>query len=199
MSLPILILAAGKSRRYGAADKRFTKLPHGGLLVNAMVRRTRKAGLEASVVLDADDDVSDKIDAPCILSANANLGMGHSIADGVAALASAGIAEAVLILPVDLPLLRIASLQAVAQAAQANQIVVPVCHGQRGHPVAFGRDFWPLLSALTGDVGAKSILRSRVDCVRELPVEDHGIYQDADTPETMSELLLSLKPRLRPR
>ena len=90
MSLPILILAAGKSRRFGEADKRFAPLPHGGVLVNALVRRSRKAGLDVSVVIDADDDVSARIDAPCILSANASLGMGHSIADGAGGIDSAG-------------------------------------------------------------------------------------------------------------
>jgi molybdenum cofactor cytidylyltransferase len=121
MSLPILILAAGKSRRFGSADKRFAALPHGGVLVNALVRRSRKAGLDVSVVIDAGDDVSARIDAPCILSANASLGMGHSIADGLAHLRVSSSALGVLILPVDLPLLRIESLLAVAKKPEIRQ------------------------------------------------------------------------------
>ncbi|WP_373089455.1 NTP transferase domain-containing protein [Zhongshania sp.] len=198
MSLPILILAAGKSRRFGGADKRFAPLPHGGVLVNALVRRARKAGLDVSVVIDAGDDVSARIDAPCILSANASLGMGHSIADGLAHLRVSSSALGVLILPVDLPLLRIESLLAVAKNQRSDNIVMPVCTGRRGHPVGFGRCFWPQLCELRGDVGAKSVLLDQAEFVEEVIVADSGVYQDADTPEQMAALLLSLKPRLRP-
>jgi len=198
MSLPILILAAGKSRRFGEADKRFAPLPHGGVLVNALVRRSRKAGLDVSVVIDADDDVSARIDAPCILSAKASLGMGHSIADGVAHLGLTSSAQGVLILPVDLPLLRIESLLAVAKILKPDNIVMPVCAGRRGHPVGFGRNFWPQLCELRGDVGAKSVLTGQAKFVEEVVVGDKGIYQDADTPAQMAELLLRLNPRLRP-
>lgn len=198
MSLPILILAAGKSRRFGGADKRFAPLPHGGVLVNALVRRARKAGLDVSVVIDAGDDVSARIDAPCILSANASLGMGHSIADGLADLGVSSSALGVLILPVDLPLLRIESLLAVAKNLRSDNIVTPVCAGRRGHPVGFGRRFWPQLCELRGDVGAKSVLLDQAEFVEEVIVADSGVYQDADTPEQMAALLRSLKPRLRP-
>lgn len=198
MGLPLLILAAGKSRRFGEQDKRFAALPHGGVLINALVRRARKAGLEVSVIIDVADKVAADIDAACLFAPNAQMGMGHSISDGLKQLALSTSADSVLLLPVDLPLIRIASLQAVAAAARSDNIVVPVCDSRRGHPVAFGREFWPLLADLSGDIGAKSVLNKCAAMVQEVRVSDEGIYQDADTPEQMAELLLRLKPRLRP-
>jgi molybdenum cofactor cytidylyltransferase len=198
MGLPLLIVAAGKSRRFGLADKRFTVLPHGGLLINALVRRGRKAGLDVHVVIDADDDVSAQIDAPCLKVAQASLGMGSSIANGVSLLAEHSTASAILIMPVDLPLLRVASLISVAAAAGSAQLVIPRFNGQAGHPVAFGRAFWSQLQSLSGESGARSVVSAALPAQRQfLELSDEGVIADADTEAEMIALLAKLKPRLR--
>ena len=194
--LPIIILAAGKSR-FGDSDKRFTVLPHGGVLVNALVRRAKKAGLDVSVVINAKDTIASKIDAPCILAPNAGQGMGASIADALSVFAKQSAAESLLIMPGDLPLLRIESLRRVAASAAPNRIIVPECEGRRGHPVAFGRQFWPLLRALTGDEGARSLIAKHHESVDIVELQDEGIYSDADTPEEMRAVLSKLRPTLR--
>ena len=195
--LPIIILAAGKSRRFGDSDKRFTVLPHGGVLINALVRRAKKAGLDVSVVINAKDMIADKIDAPCIVAPNAEQGMGASITDAVNVFAKRSAAESLLIMPADLPLLRIESLRRVAASAASNRIIVPECEGRRGHPVAFGRQFWPLLRELTGDEGARSVIANHHESVDIVEVQDEGIYRDADTPEEMRAVLSKLRPTLR--
>ncbi|WP_158249935.1 nucleotidyltransferase family protein [Zhongshania marina] len=195
--LPIIILAAGKSRRFGDSDKRFTVLPHGGVLINALVRRAKKTGLDVSVVINAKDMIADKIDAPCIVAPNAEQGMGASIADAVSVFAKRSAAESLLIMPADLPLLRIESLRRVAASAAPNRIIVPECEGRRGHPVAFGRQFWPLLRELTGDEGARSVIANHHESVDIVEVQDEGIYRDADTPEEMRAVLSKLRPTLR--
>ena len=195
--LPIIILAAGKSRRFGDSDKRFTVLPHGGMLINALVRRASKAGLDVSVVINAKDVIADKIDAPCIVAPNAEQGMGASIADTVSVFAKRSAAESLLIMPADLPLLRIESLRRVAASAAPNRIIVPECEGRRGHPVAFGRQFWPLLRELTGDEGARSVIANHHESVDIVELQDEGIYRDADTPEEMRAVLSKLRPTLR--
>lgn len=195
--LPIIILAAGKSRRFGDSDKRFTVLPHGGVLINALVRRAKKTGLDVSVVINAKDMIADKIDAPCIVAPNAEQGMGASIADAVSVFAKRSAAESLLIMPADLPLLRIESLRRVAASAAPNRIIVPECEGRRGHPVAFGRQFWPLLRELTGGEGARSVIANHHKCVDVVEVQDEGIYRDADTPEEMRAVLSKLRPTLR--
>lgn len=198
MTLPLIIMAAGKSRRFGEADKRFTVLPHGGVLINALVRRARKAGLDVSVVLDSQDDVSAKVDAPCIFSSDATDGMGSSIADALSSIASQSRADSLLIMPADLPLLRIESIRRVAALASSDRIVIPHCGGLRGHPVAFGRAYWPALSALSGDEGARSVIaEASTKNIEVLELDDEGIYLDADTPESMSGLLKKLRPVLR--
>lgn len=190
--LPILLLAAGKSRRFGEQDKRFVEMPWGGSLLKALLRRVDKAGLHPIVVLDAEDDVSSLFSADCFLSPRAGMGMAYSIADAFAYLLDHQHASSCLVMPVDLPLLRISSLKAVAAAAVENCIVVPECDGRRGHPVSFGRQFWPSLAALEGDGGARSVIDANREAVTAVVVIDEGIYLDADTPENMNELLLRL-------
>jgi len=198
LALPLLILAAGKSRRFGSEDKRFTALPHGGELINALVRRGRKAGLDVYVVLDPADDVSARIDAPCVFAPNAGVGMGASIADAVGIFAERSEAEALLIMPADLPLLRVESLRRVAEPATAQRIVIPTFEAKGGHPIAFGREYWPALSKLSGDEGGRSVIASaRSEFVDVIELNDEGICLDADTPEQMSALLLKLRPVLR--
>jgi molybdenum cofactor cytidylyltransferase len=193
--LTLIIMAAGKSRRFGEADKRFTLLPHGGALINALIRRARKAGLDVSVVLDSADDVSAQIDAPCIFSSNAAGGMGASIADAVCSIASQSPADSLLIMPADLPLLRIESIRRVGAFAASDRIVIPYCGARRGHPVAFGRAYWPALSALSGDEGARSVIAAAsTENIELLELDDEGIYLDADTPECMAGLLKKLRP-----
>ena len=66
--------------------------------------------------------------------------------------------------------------------APSETIVAPVCHGQRGHPIAFPASLHravllaPVTSSLK-DALAKTGAR-RV----ELPVSDEGILRDVDVP-----------------
>lgn len=126
--------------------------------------------------------------------------MASSIADGIAQLRKSYRDEhvpepdAVLLMPADLPLIRIHSLRAVAAAAAADVIVQPHCASQVGHPVAFGRQFWSALMALSGDGGARSLVSRHQAALRPLALADEGIYRDGDTPEQMAEILALLDP-----
>lgn len=107
-------------------------------------------------------------------------GMGDSIALGVRASAEA---SGWLILPADLPLIQPASLRRVAEGLQEKPLVVPHYRQQQGHPVGFGREFLPALLALSGDAGAKEIVRRarRQKGVLNLALTDYGIVRDIDT------------------
>ncbi|MGJ8687463.1 MAG: nucleotidyltransferase family protein, partial [Spongiibacteraceae bacterium] len=117
----------------------------------------------------------------------------YSIADAFAYMLNRHGASSCLVLPVDLPLLRVSSIKAVAAAAEDDRIIVPECDGQRGHPVCFGRQFWPSLAALEGSGGARSVIDASGPLVTKVSVDDEGIYQDADTPGRMQDLLHRLK------
>jgi molybdenum cofactor cytidylyltransferase len=63
------------------------------------------------------------------------------------------------------------------------QVLIPTFHGRRGHPVLFAGGLRKALLELDGDQGARGLVRSLGDAVREVPVQSPGVLVDCDTPE----------------
>lgn len=78
-----------------------------------------------------------------------------------------------------------------AQIARAGSgaIAVPAMGRRRGHPVVFGRDHREGLLALSGDKGARGLIEANENKLREVAVDDVGIFADIDTPEAYAEAL----------
>lgn len=177
-----ILLAAGKSRRFGA-DKLLYPLPDGTPMGVASARILR-AGVDHAVVV-----VSDRQSPLAQLLAregmsiavceNASEGMGASLACGVRA---ASQAAGWVVALADMPYIRSDTVARVADALRAGApLAAPAYKGRRGHPVGFARRFYAALAALTGDVGARPILtQHRADLV-SVPVDDAGVLHDVDT------------------
>ena len=110
--------------------------------------------------------------------------MGHSLAAGAASLNDSQ-AEAVAILLGDMPWIAPQTLRALTEAASPSTILFPLHDGQRGHPVLFGREFWPALTQLTGDEGARALVQAHRDHCITLNVADAGVLRDVDTPDAL--------------
>jgi molybdenum cofactor cytidylyltransferase len=115
-------------------------------------------------------------------------GQGSSIAAGAAALSPA--TRATLIALGDQPHVPAEVLSALLEdfARGGAAIVVPIYRGTQGTPVVFAADVFPELRALTGDAGARSIVRSRPDRVRGVPFA-LPMPDDVDTPEDYARLM----------
>ncbi len=113
-----------------------------------------------------------------------------NFAEGMAASIRVGVEAAVgeqgyLFALGDMPQIAGKTMLKVAEALNSREtIAVPVCAGQRGHPVAIGSAHRDALLALTGDRGARPVLAKNAANVVEVPVEDEGIFVDVDTPES---------------
>lgn len=183
-----LVLAAGRSRRFNG-DKRRALLPCGRSLLQASLDSARQAFPEVWVVLRADDDpqaLGIPEDVRIVRCADADLGMGHSLACGVDALLPTR-AEAVAVLLADMPWIQAETLQRLAAMANAGRIALPVYQEQRGHPVIIGRRFWPELTRLQGDRGAKGVISANPTHVDALQTQDPGILRDADTAQALAD------------
>ncbi len=173
----VLILAAGRGRRFGS-DKRRAQLADGRPLLCASVEAMRAAGLPCLLCLaERDRDAPPLRDVATHFTAAADRGMGATLASGVARL---GPVPFLLVALGDMPWIAAESICAVAAAARADRIVVPTCRGQPGHPVAFGADFLPLLARLDGDRGARAVVETHRAAVLEIPLDDPGILRDVD-------------------
>lgn len=184
MSVVALVLAAGSARRFGA-DKRRVALADGRSLLAHSVERARAAFADVRVVLRAGERGEDfglPGDCRIVASPEAAAGMGHSLAAGAGSLRDSQ-AQAVAILLGDMPWIEPATLCRLADAASASTIVLPRHAGQYGHPVIFGRDFWPALARLRGDEGARAVVRAHQGCWTVVEVADAGVWLDVDTPQ----------------
>ncbi|NWL79176.1 CTP--molybdopterin cytidylyltransferase [Pseudomonas taiwanensis] len=185
-TVPALILAAGFGTRFGS-DKRRATLVDGRTLLAASLERAKAVFGEVHMVLRPEDDPA-ALGLPegcnIILCEDAGQGMGHSLAAGARALAT-GEGEAIAVLLGDMPWIAESSLRALVAKAAPGRIVFPVHHDERGHPVLFGREFWPELQQLTGDEGARRVLRAHASAWVAVGVDDPGVLRDVDSPEAI--------------
>ena len=125
MKVVALVLAAGRSVRFGS-DKRRAALADGRSLLVHSVERACSVFGDVRVVLREGERAEDLgLPAGCrvIASPQARLGMGHSLAAGVASLADSD-AQAVAILLGDMPWIEPATLRLLAETATASTIVL---------------------------------------------------------------------------
>jgi molybdenum cofactor cytidylyltransferase len=84
----------------------------------------------------------------------------------------------------DMPFVQPESIAAIVQALNNGAgIAVPTYHGKRGNPVGFSRQYLSQLLALTGDQGARGLLKTFP--VTEVAVKDTGILKDIDVPQDL--------------
>lgn len=84
-------------------------------------------------------------------------------------------------IPPGFPAKLIAAVTAGARAA------APVLQGRRGHPVAFAGALIPELRQVSGDAGARDILRRLGPDLALLPADDPGVLFDVDRPADLDE------------
>lgn len=184
-----VLLAAGFSRRFGS-DKRRHRLPEGGSLLAASVALYSQVFPKLIVVLrPGDEDLAAEVQASAaranveiVFCTDAIEGMGRSLAAGAAA---AQEWDYLFVALADMPWVHpdtLAHLRREMQRASSDDIVLPVNGDQPGHPVGFGASYLPALASLTGDEGARSLVRKAGNRVHRVVVEDAGVLQDLDTP-----------------
>ena len=180
-----VVLAAGTSRRMGR-PKPLVKLGRKTILQHVV------ANLEASQVdqivvvlgFGAEKIIPTLKGMSCQVVVNPQyiLGMSSSIRCGLSTVNPQ--ARAVLIALGDQPYIPPEIVDVLLRRYQKEdqKIVVPLYGGKRGHPVIFGRKYWPELRALKGDVGGRELLHRHAQHVLEVEVGQEGVLADIDTP-----------------
>jgi molybdenum cofactor cytidylyltransferase len=183
----VVVLAAGAGSRYrGARHKLSEKL--GGDTVLVRTLRNAIASEMAVVLVISESLIAEArgLVAPGDMvvvdtRSQTGWGMGDSIAAGVSIHASA---TGWLVLPADMPLVRPASLRAVAAALDQQPIAFAQHRGRRGHPVGFGAELFSELVMLKGDEGARRLLARYPTAAVEL--DDPGVLFDIDTVDDLA-------------
>ena len=189
----MLALASGRGERFLASGGSTHKL---------------RALLAGKPVLDHVLDAVRASGLPWHLEDAGHPGMGDSIAAAVRATRDA---NGWLILPGDLPLIQSATLCLLADALGGSpareladgppggspdavgqyEVVIPVCDGQRGHPVGFSAACRDSLLNLRGNQGAACVFTSYKAI--EIIVNDIGTVTDIDTLEDLQRAQTLIK------
>jgi molybdenum cofactor cytidylyltransferase len=189
-----VVLAAGASVRMAGANKLLADL-HGRTVVEHVVRTALEAGTDPVVVVTGHEAsaVREALSGyPVELLENPRWaeGMGTSVAAGASALE--GRVAGVLICLGDMPRVVAEDLRALMDAFASDRpdpaaAYVPEHGGRRGNPVLWSASWLPELCRLTGDQGARALLRDAG--VRVVPVAaGAGVLIDADTPVALESL-----------
>ncbi|MFT3858682.1 MAG: nucleotidyltransferase family protein [Aquabacterium sp.] len=185
-----LILAAGQSLRFGS-DKRQAILPDGQSMLEAVLRRYQAVFHRVLLVAREGDDfarqLADMHGCELVISAEAELGMGHSLACGAQALMACEELAGAIVGLADMPGVATETLRDLRDVLAARQRpVVPVFQGHLGHPRGLPCAWFEALARLSGDQGARQLMDwRRAEAVH---VNDPGILLDADTPEDLHKL-----------
>lgn len=178
-----VLLAAGASTRFGS-DKLMHPLPDGTAIAVAAATNLLPACNRVVAVVRKDNhrlvDALTIAGCEILRCVDADKGMGHSLALGVRATPDA--AGWVLALG-DMPFIATSSHHAVALRLKTGASLVATQYRERrGHPVGFSNRWFPKLSALTGDKGARTILATHSSELILCAVEDPGVLRDIDRP-----------------
>jgi len=185
--LSVAILAAGRSARFGAEDKLTAPF------------RGKPLGLHTAEVLTDFDFlhrwvIARTADHPCVpgwasagfdavVNPDAAEGMGSSLRCAARCANEAG-AEGLLVCLADMPLAPSAHFAALVQAwTERGGLVASEDGGRVSPPAIFPREHFGTLARLSGDQGARSLLKNAYK-VTSPP----GALVDVDDPETLRRL-----------
>jgi molybdenum cofactor cytidylyltransferase len=185
-----LLLAAGRGSRFDPSGQ-LSKLLHSidGLPVACRSAQSLLPSCEQvlAVVRPGSTELSQALlDVGCQVTecAQAALGMGHSLAWGVAEAERRFQPEAVVVMLADMPFINPMTIQTLLAALRPSvQALVPQYQGQRGNPGVFGRSLFSRLRECSGDRGAAAVLGP--DILAALPVADSAVLRDIDSPHDL--------------
>lgn len=187
-----VVLAAGEGRRIGGPKALLTiGTPTFLSRVEHALRRPGVSEVLVVVGRDADRVIAAHPAIPSsawVTNPRPGDGMLGSIWLGLDAAERLG-AEAVLLHPVDHPLVEPETVDRVVQALRGGaRIAVPSHSGRRGHPGGFARAAWPALRAASPATGARAVLAEHADWIVHVP-GGPGSVAGIDTPEDYERLI----------
>jgi molybdenum cofactor cytidylyltransferase len=192
MRVAAVVLAAGRGRRAGG-PKATLRIGPATFLDRAVSLMARPTVDRVVVVLGHD---AARIRAEAALPPSAVVVVNETYEDGMLGSVLAGLdaaeadgADAVLLHPVDHPLVDGTTVDRVVEAVRAGAVIaVPSYEGRRGHPGGFARAAWSALRSAPPSEGARFVLASHPQWI--VHVEgDRGCVAGIDTPEDYRRLI----------
>ncbi len=189
-----MILAAGQSTRMAPHNKLLVADPTGKQMIARVVDNVLSSQARPVLVVTGHrgEDIRAAlrgrpvtfIDAP-----DHAAGLSASLKSGIAALPAE--AAGVLVCLGDMPLVTGHILDRILAAYDPDEgraIVLPVHQGRAGNPVLWDRSYFPEILSLSGDSGARGLLKRHAERVAEVEIGDDAVLRDFDTVESLAGL-----------
>ena len=186
-----LVLAAGQSTRMAPQNKLLLTDREGKPMIARVVDNVLSSRARPVVVVTGHrgEDVRAAlvcrpvtfVDAPDYAT-----GLSASLKAGVIALPAE--TAAVLVCLGDMPLVTGRMLDRILAAYDPDEgrsIVLPMHRGRAGNPVLWDRAFFPEILSLSGDVGARGLLKRHAGQVAKVEIDDDAVLRDFDTVESL--------------
>ncbi|MFC3339777.1 nucleotidyltransferase family protein [Paracandidimonas soli] len=191
-----LLLAAGSGSRFrasasGLADagllrgKLLAPLPGSGLAVAraSAMQLKRVLARVVAVIPEHDEALRHELAlAGCeiLVHPHAERGMGSTLAAGIRTISAGQRPPGMcLVALADMPWIQCDTIRRLSLLRTDAAIAAPLYREQRGHPVRFDAQLFGELSALDGDMGARSLMLAHA--VHLMPCDDPGVIRDIDT------------------
>lgn len=186
-----VLLAAGSGSRFGGGK---LLADFGGKhLIEATLENLEGAPIDETVaVLGADAEVLRRIcdshEVGTVENPDWHLGQSTSVLAGLRAVRPE--ARAAVILLADQPFVGAGAVGRLVAAFEGGaEVAVATYGGKRRNPVLFSRSVWSMLEEeLSGDEGARGLLRRRPELVVEVPCDGVADPADVDTKEDLRRL-----------
>ncbi len=186
-----VVLAAGAARRFGGG-KLLAEVGGRPLILHVLSNLSDAPVDEVIVVVGAE---AEGVRAACEpfgahVVENPEWASGQSTSVRAGILACGPGTQAAVVLLGDQPLVGKEAVEKLVGAFEDGvKVAVATYGGRRRNPVLFAREVWPLLvEELTGDEGARSVLRHHPEIVVEVPCDEVANPIDVDTREDLERL-----------
>jgi molybdenum cofactor cytidylyltransferase len=185
-----VVLAAGRSTRMGGPNKLLADIGHRPLVRIAAEEALASRAKPVIVVTGHQREQVEKALAglPVQLVHNPDFadGLGTSVRAGIVAVPAD--ADGAIVCLGDMPQVDATLIDRLIAAFDPDRgalVVMPTFEGRRGNPVLWSRRFFPDLTSIEGDVGARHLIRRYGEAVVEVPLEGKAALVDVDTPEAL--------------
>ena len=190
----LVLLAAGRSRRFGDRDKLDQAFLGQPLGLHAAIALEDVPFMDRVAVVGGSRPEYARHGFRVIVNEDAASGMASSVRIGIAAAKAQGAAAAMVVLA-DMPRVTAGHVRRLLDAADGADAMVASSDGRDAKPPAlFGAGRFDAIMAVTGDRGARDMIRAGRHVVAS-PAE----LVDVDTPDELEELMrLHDAPERRP-
>ena len=193
-----VVLAGGRSRRAGAANKLLAPIA-GKAVLRHVVDALAASRVERILAVTGHDAAAAGralagSGAAIVHNPGWREGLASSLRTGLAALARD--TEAALLCLGDMPAVQPATIDRILAAGTTGAVVVPTCRRRRGNPVLWPRRLFPAMMRLTGDCGAWRLIVEGGHPVVYVETGDDGVLMDIDTAPALARARAAMAPAI---